>query len=179
MDTATARNRARRGVKRKRETMHCVKKSATAIFHTHFPHWKPEAVDLSKITRLDVVSVGKLVIGRVVIKELSDVDYNHSSISSILGIPIFGFYQPKWKNEEVEGWVEGWVEFFLTVKDRLVNGYDSRLTLKYMYANIWDPWMMDSFKTTSSVLSKRSIPADLINMIQEFTHVTGHNRLTR
>ena len=35
---------------------------------------------------------------------------------------------------------------------------------------IWDPWMMDSFKTTSSVLRKRSIPADLINMIQEFTH---------
>ena len=32
--------------------------------------------------------------------------------------------------------------------------------------------MMDSKKTTSSVLWKRLIPTVLINMIQEFTHVT-------
>ena len=35
---------------------------------------------------------------------------------------------------------------------------------------IWDPWMMDSKKTTCSVLWKRLIPTVLINMIQEFTH---------
>ncbi len=39
------------------------------------------------------------------------------------------------------------------------------------YANIWDPWMMDSFKATSSVLGKRSIPTELVNMIQDFTHI--------
>ena len=69
-----------------------------------------------------------------------------------------------WKKENDEPWTE----FFLTVKGRPVN--DSHLNLRYAY-NIWDPWMMDGFKTTSSVLSKRSIPADLINMIQEFTHI--------
>ena len=39
---------------------------------------------------------------------------------------------------------------------------------------IWDPWMMDSKKTTCSVLWKRLIPTVLINMIQEFTHDCLH-----
>ena len=39
---------------------------------------------------------------------------------------------------------------------------------------IWDPWMMDSKKTTGSVLWKRLIPTVLINMIQEFTHDCLH-----
>ena len=115
--------------------------NTTVMFHTEKPNWNPGSVDVSKLKRLEVVDKWGNVTGRLVLKEPSTAD----SISKILGISLN--------------------MLDITSSHFFKFAYNSE-----HYANIWDPWMMDSFKTTSSVLGKRSIPADLINMIQEFTH---------
>ena len=59
------------------------------------------------------------------------------------------------------------------------SGVYSKAELAYKpeyYVNIWDAWMMDSFKATSSVLGKRSIPAELVNMIR-ILHTSKINTL--
>ena len=137
------------------------KKYTTAIVHTRKSNWNRDSIDVSKITRLEVINNGKskYVTDRLVIKEPS----NAVSISTILDIPIS--------------------------KLRICSTHAIMYSEKYTYIKIycpewferqskycvilWDPWMMDSLNTTSSVLGKRkrSIPADLINMIQDFTHI--------
>ena len=126
--------------------------NTTIMFHTEKPNWNPGSVDVSKLKRLEVVDKGEDVCGRLVLKEPSTAD----SISKILGISLN----------------------MLTISSNYSELNMFRVSLFFKlaykseyYANIWDPWMMDSFKTTSSVLGKRSIPADLINMIQDFTHI--------
>ena len=60
------------------------KKFTTAIVHTRKSNWNRDSIDVSKITRLEVLNNGKYVTGRLVIKEPS----NAVSISTILDIPI-------------------------------------------------------------------------------------------
>ena len=61
-------------------------KYTTAMFQIcrRKSHWNPATVDVSKITRLEVLDNGKYVVGRVVIKEPS----NAVSISTILQITV-------------------------------------------------------------------------------------------
>ena len=58
------------------------KKYTTAIVHTTKSNWNLETIDVSKITRLEVLDNGKYVTCRLVVKEPSNAD----SISTILGI---------------------------------------------------------------------------------------------
>ena len=144
------------------------KKFTTAIVHTRKSNWNRDSIDVSKITRLEVLDSGKgYVTGRVVIKEPS----NAVSISIILQIAVIHLKRCiKWDLKvESQSGIKMWN---LKVQHHQSEVWSkSRVAYKpEYYVNIWDPWMMDSFKTTSSVLRKRSIPADLINMIQEFTH---------
>ena len=132
-------------------------KYTTALFHTRKSNWNHGSVNVSKIKRLEVLDNGKYVTGRLVIKETNNAD----SISSILGISIS-------KLKMLSKWIPTKHPRYCYFKG-LCLFVELACQTKY-YANIWDPWMMDSFKTTSYVLGKRSIPADLINMIQEFTH---------
>ena len=122
---------------------------------------------LPGITEPPLGLCGRYVIGRVVLKEPS----NAVSISTILQIAVIHLKRCiKWDLKvESQSGIKMWN---LKVQHHQ-SGVWSKSRVAYKpeyYVNIWDPWMMDSFKTTSSVLGKRSIPADLINMIQEFTH---------
>ena len=58
------------------------KKYTTAKVHTTKSNWNLETIDVSKITRLEVLDNGKYVTCRLVVKEPSNAD----SISTILGI---------------------------------------------------------------------------------------------
>ena len=146
-------------------------KYTTAMFHTSKKYFNPDFVDVSKITRLEVLDSGRgYVTGRVVLKEPS----NAVSISTILQIAVINLKRCiKWDLKvESQSGIKMWNLKVLHHQSG-VSGVCSKSRVAYKpecYVNIWDPWMMDSFKTTSSVLRKRSIPADLINMIQEFTH---------
>ena len=125
----------------------------TVIVHTRKSNWNHDSIDVSKITRLEVINNGKskYVTNRLVIKEPS----NAVSISTILDIPISKLR----------------ICSTLLFDKIYCPGWFKRQS-KYCVI-FWDPWMMDSLNTTSSVLGKRkrSIPADLINMIQDFTHI--------
>ena len=143
-------------------------KYTTAMFQIcrRNSRWNPATVDVSKITRLEVLDNGKYVIGRVVLKEPSSA----VSISIILQTAVINLKRCSEWNLEVESQsgIKKWA-----IEVECQSGIYLKHVLPYKpeyYVNIWDPWMMDSFKTTSSVLGKRSIPADLINMIQDFTH---------
>ena len=142
-------------------------KYTTAMFFASKKYFNPDFVDMSKTTRLEVLYNGRYVIGRVVLKEPS----NAVSISTILQIAVINLKRCiKWDLKvESQSGIKMWN---LKVQHHQSEVWSkSRVAYKpEYYVNIWDPWMMDSFKTTSSVLGKRSIPADLINMIQEFTH---------
>ena len=59
-------------------------KYTTAIVHTRKSNWNRDSIDVSKITRLEVLDTGKYLVGRVVLKEPS----NAVSISTILQIAV-------------------------------------------------------------------------------------------
>ena len=111
----------------KRETMSSYltglannKKYTTAIVHTTKSNWNLETIDVSKITRMEVLDNGKYVTCRLVVKEPSNAD----SISTILGMSGVKLKLcSKW-NLRLNGKICIWLEI----------AYKS----KY-YANIWDP----------------------------------------
>ena len=137
-----------------------------AYFHAKEQYWNHEDVDVSKITRLELLYDEKAYVTvKAVIKEPSDT----VSISNILQIPMYDIESCINWDLKVESF-NGIKMWNLEVQHNQRHRSKSIIAYKpEYYVNFYDPWMMDSCKTTNSVLRKRSIPTDLIYMIQDYT----------